>query len=112
MSSDSVIDEISPSTLAQPNIGLSLAPQRLYVGQAILVDVDFTLVGEVGIVFPLVYTVTQPDGSKLIRELLKLLLPKRLVFQPEVAGRHLVRLGEAFHNLNWGAVEVTILGTE
>jgi hypothetical protein len=118
---ESVVDEIAPSKLAQSKLVLELdstiAPTDVLVGSVVLVSVNYDGASNDdpdldlgGVVLPLIYTVTQPDGSKIIRRTFDLVVPRRLSFQPELPGKHLVRLGEAFHNRTWGSVIIEVLG--
>jgi hypothetical protein len=108
--SEGIVDEIAPDTLAQKRLTLSVDSERPLVGSIVLVSVDYTGAEPEGIVLPLIYSVTQPDGTNLVRRLMKIAGPRRLSFQPELPGRHFVRLGEAFHNRWWGSVYVDVEG--
>lgn len=114
------LDKIAPSYVGEQRLKLALRDLNVKprVGLVLILTVDYSdtalEVGgdQVGVVLPLIYTVTQPDGSKLVERLFELVPPSVVDFVPEVSGNHLVRIGEAFHNRWWGSTILTVVGDE
>jgi hypothetical protein len=114
------IEKIAPAYIGEQRLRLALRDLnvRPRVGLVLVLTVDYSdtaieLGGEpVGVVLPLIYTVTQPDGSKLVERIYERVPPTVLDFVPELSGRHMVRIGEAFHNRWWGSTFITVVGDQ
>lgn len=106
------LNKIAPAYLGEQRLTLALRDLgiRPRVGLVLVLTIDYSACDPEGVVLPLIYTVTQPDGTKLTRRLYKLVPPAVVDFVPEVSGTHLVRIGEAFHNRWWGSLQVPVIG--
>lgn len=106
------IDEICPDFVGEALLKLSLIagdpPPR--TGEIVRLNVDYSATLSTGVVLPLVLSVTQPDGAKVRKYVYKRFAPSTVDFVPEASGVHLVRFGEAFHNLWFGYLEVDVAG--
>jgi len=114
------VDKIAPAYVGDQRLTLALrdADIKPRVGLVLVLTVDYSNTAlepggdQVGVLLPLVYTVTQPDGTKLVERLFELVPPSVVDFVPEVSGNHLVRIGEAFHNRWWGSLLITVVGDQ
>lgn len=108
-----VVDEVSPVTYGQDLIRIALAPSSPLVRafEPCLVDVDYSLTLPVGVVLPLVLTVTQSAGvATFQRRVYRHLVPSQISFSPREGGPCLVRLGEAHHNRWFGSLAIDVAG--
>jgi hypothetical protein len=108
------INKIAPSFIGEQRLTLALRDLNVKprVGLVLVLVVDYGACEPEGVVLPLVYTVTQPDGTKLVERLFELVPPTVVDFVPEVSGQHMVRIGEAFHNRWWGDTFITVVGDQ
>jgi hypothetical protein len=108
------IDDIAPDYVGAKRLKLALSDlsQVPRVGDVVILTVDYASAEPEGVVVPLAYTVTQPDGSKLERRVYARRPPPRVDFVPETSGTHLVRIGEVHHNRWWGSLQVTVIGDD
>jgi hypothetical protein len=107
-----LIDDLSPRYYGEDRIRLTLTDpdQLLQVFRPVLITVDYSRCLPAGVVLPLEFSVTGPGNVQTERHVSTRFAPSTLVFVPKEGGSHLVRLGEAFHNLWWGRLVVDIAG--
>jgi hypothetical protein len=105
-----LIDELSPSYYGEPRFRLTLSDpnQRLQAFAPVLIAVDYSRCLPEGIVLPLEFTITGPSSPP--RSVFPRFAPNELAFVPREGGTYLLRLGECWHNLYWGALVLEITG--
>lgn len=109
----SVADEISPKTLGEDRIDLTLSNDTpspiVFANVSILVNYDRC--DPNGTVLPLVFTVTGPSGKGTFqRRYSRRLRPSEISFRPTEGGTHLIRLAEMFHNRWFGSLVINVAG--
>lgn len=111
------VDQQYDATVGGEAFAIALADPDVpvEVGQPVLLTVDYQNAeieegsGE-GVVLPLIFRVIEPDGSQLLERAFSTTAPATLEFEPKQRGRHLVRLGEQFHQRWFGFLVVTVVG--
>lgn len=106
------LDEISPRTIGEQRIVLSLAESsaspRAFDGVEVLVDYDGCLPD--GVSPPLLFSVLPPTRREYEERLILRQPPASLLFVPREGGIHVVRLGELYRNRWFGVLEVDVAG--
>ena len=106
-------DTICPSYVGEDRIKLALAPHVVAPIRALSsvdITVDYARAKPVGVMLPLVMTITAPSPSGFVRVVFRYMRPTAISFRPKEAGTHLVRLYEPAHNKWFGALTVDVVG--
>lgn len=107
------LEQLSPTTLRQPAIGIQLAhpldPRR--PGQAIrfLVSVDASLAPR-GLILPIEEMITGPGGTIVRQTHHRLLLAEALTFTPRKGGNFMLLLRELAHDMHYGTFAFSVSG--
>jgi hypothetical protein len=107
-----LIDEISPETMGEDRILLSLDRTSLTprAFQAVLINVDYSACAPEGVVLPLELLIQTPSISNIRRHIIRKIAPRTLSFIPKEGGLHGVLLRELGHNRWLGKLRVTVAG--
>ncbi len=107
-------ESIAPDYVGEDRINLKISSEvtEAREGEPVLVVPDYSDCLPDGASLPLVYTVTDPDGTKIEEKIFTRVKPGILEFTPTRGGKHLVRIGEKFHNRWFGSLVVDVVGDE
>jgi hypothetical protein len=107
------IDELSPATIGEDKIALSLDPSTdpAQALKAVQINVDYSE-AEGGVALPLDFIVQGPTEESYIGRTFRRFRPSALSFVPVAAGEHLVLLREQGHNRWVGRLRITIVGDQ
>ena len=105
------IDDLSPATVGESLIGLSLSPETTtaLVGQLIVVVVDYSKCPG-GVILPLDMIIQGPTDVSYVEKVFRKTLPLELAFVPIASGLHLVALREQAHNRWFGSLRIDVKG--
>lgn len=108
------IEEISPATMGEDLIALSLdpstrAPRAL---QPVLINVDYSACDPDGIILPLELLIQAPSPEHIQRRRFTRSVPTSLSFIPKEGGTHGVMLREVGHNRWHGQLRIVVAGDE
>lgn len=107
------IDELSPATIGEDKIVLTLDPSTdpATALKAVQVNVDYSKADlDGGIALPLDMIIQGPTEESYIARTFRRFVPRTLSFIPLAAGTHLVLLREQAHNRWVGRLRVTVIG--
>lgn len=106
------IDQLSPATIGEDKIALSLdaSTNPATALRAVQVNVDYSAAGEAGIALPLDLIVQGPTEDGYIERTFRRFKPSTISFVPLAAGEHLVLLREQAHNRWVGRLRINVVG--
>lgn len=107
-----LIEEISPATIGEDLIALSLDPSNLAPRalQPVIIDVDYSACAPDGVILPLELIIQTPTAANNQRRLYVRNAPSAVSFIPKEGGIHGVVLREVGHNRWLGKLRVTVAG--
>jgi hypothetical protein len=107
-----IIEEISPATIGEDTIVLSLDPTTLTPRalNAVLINVDYSACAPNGVVLPLELLIQAPSASNCRRHVYRRKVPSALSFIPKEGGLHGVVLREIGHHRWLGKLRVFVAG--
>lgn len=106
------IDELSPATIGEDKIVLTLDPSTPspQVFKIVQIDIDYSSTLPAGVALPLDFIVQGPNQDSYKDRVFRRFKPTTLSFVPIEAGDHLVLLREQAHNRWIGRLIVTVAG--
>lgn len=106
------VEEISPATMGEDKILLSLDPTILKPRALapVLINVDYSACDPDGVVLPLELIVQAPSPVNIQRRLFTRIAPTSLSFIPKEGGTHGVMLRELGHNRWTGKLRIEVAG--
>jgi hypothetical protein len=109
------VDEISPSTIGEDKITLTVDDDSATeTFKPLIVNIDYSATEPEGVMVPL-EMIVQPGfgtGTGFKREIFRNRPPRSFTFVPTEAGVYLLRLKELYHNRWQGRLLVTVAGEE
>jgi hypothetical protein len=81
-------------------------------GLPVVVNIDYSGVGEQGVVRPLIASVIAPSGQRLFEREFTKANPASIDFTPNEPGVHLVRVAEQHHNRVFGTLTIAVAGDD
>ena len=112
MAYERFVDIIAPDSVGVVRIDLELSTETPIAREndSVFVVPSYARTVPEGVVLPLIYTVTDPEGNRLVERRYIRKAPSLLEFVPNRGGRFLVRIGELFHNRWFGSLVVEVVG--
>src|SRR3954469_2636970 len=106
------IDELSPATIGEDKISLTIDPSTdpPTALKAVQVNVDYSAADPFGVELPLNMIVQGPTAESYIERTFRRFVPNTLSFVPLAAGEYLVVLREVAHNRWVGRLRFTVVG--
>ncbi len=108
------LDRICPEYVGDERVVISsishspsLAPQAF---DTVILSVDASATLPNGLMLPLELTIQAPSKENFVRRIYRRLIPRVILWRPQEAGPHLVRLAELSHNQWWGRFACTVRG--
>jgi len=111
-----LLDILSPTYIGEDRISLSIAPgQSVRAGTAVRFTVDYSAVGDSGLMLPLEFIVQPGFGAGgpangYVRRVFRYYEPSEIVYTPPSAGLYLAVLREIAHNRWQGRLTFTAGG--
>jgi hypothetical protein len=106
------VEEISPATMGEDKIALSLDPTTLAPRalSPVLINVDYSACDPDGIILPLELIIQAPSAANVQRRRFTRVAPTSISFIPKEAGLHGVLLREVGHNRWVGKLRIPVAG--
>ena len=106
-------EQVCPDEIGQKLIRVTVAdpdaPVRAH--QPITLLIDYSKCDPAGVVLPLTIQVSSGASSPSYRrEVFRRAPPPSFTFTPREGGKHLVRVGEVYHNRWWGSLSLDVAG--
>lgn len=108
----SIIEDISPETIGEDLITLSLDPSTVSprAFSSVLVNVDYSRCAPDGVVLPIEILVQAPTAGNVRRRVARRAVPLTIAFTPREGGLHGVTVREIGHNRWVGKLRVQVAG--
>ncbi len=108
----SIIEELSPETIGEDRITLTLDPTSLSprAFSSVLVNVDYSRCAPDGVVLPLEIIIQAPTAGNAVPRIARRAAPASIAFTPREGGLHGVTLREIGHNRWVGKLRIWVAG--